>query len=116
MLLFKLGKKFIVERSIKMFTIIRDRDSGKAKQLMEIAIKNHGTILTQNKRALLVKAHSYGFENLNIIDYDDLRNGDYHLPDTPVYVHNGDKVLSWLLEKYYGIKIDGFSATLDENY
>lgn len=97
-----------------MLTIIGNRGSGKAKQLMEAAAKTNGTILTQNKRALYVKAHAYGYDNLNIIDYEDLRNPRIQIPDSPIYVHNGDKVLTWLLEKYYGISIAGFSATLEE--
>lgn len=97
-----------------MITIIRDRDSGKAKELFEIAEKNNYIILTQDKRTLEVKAHSYGYDDLQIIDYDDLKNDNYPF-GVKVLIHNGDKTLQWLMDYFYGINVIGFSATKGEN-
>ena len=97
-----------------MLTIIRDRDSGKAKQLLETARKNHYAILTQDKNAFSVKAHSYGFDDIQIIDYDDLKNDNYEYGGN-ILIHNGDKVLKWIFDYFYGINVKGFSATVGDN-
>ena len=97
-----------------MLTIIRDRDSGKAKQLLETARKNHCTILTQDKHTFEVKVHSYGFDDVQIIDIEDLKNDNYEY-DGDILVHNGDKMLEWLFDYFYGLNVKGFSATVQEN-
>ena len=97
-----------------MLTIIRDRDSGKARQLLEAARKQNCAILTQDKNAFSVKAHSYGFDDIQIIDYDDLKNDNYEYGGN-ILIHNGDKVLGWLFDYFYGINVKGFSATAMEN-
>ena len=97
-----------------MITIIRNRDSGKAKQLMEIARKNNCAIITQDKAAFEVKAHSYGYDDIQIYDYNDLKDDTYSFGEH-VLIHNGDKMLAWLLDYFYGIEVDGMSATCDEN-
>jgi hypothetical protein len=96
-----------------MITIIRDRDSGKAKEILELARKNNAFIITQDKRAFQVKAKSYGYGDIEIKDYDDLNNDNYTLA-RPAIIHNGDKMLQWLMDQYYGIDILGFSATKGE--
>ena len=95
-----------------MFTIIDVRGSGKTKKLLEVAREKHAIILTQDKRAFRVKAKSYGYENIKIIDYEDLENDDYDI-DEPILIHNADKVLDYLFDRYYGLKPIGFSATLE---
>lgn len=96
-----------------MKVIIRDRDSGKAQELLQYA-QNHGAaVITQNKRAFQVKAQSLGFNNMDIIDYEDLKCGNYDR-HRPIVVHNGDKFLQYLIEKDYGISIIGFTATTKE--
>lgn len=97
-----------------MITIIQNRGTGKAKKLLEIARENGATIITQDKRAFEVKAKSYGFSDVEILDYEDLENDNYTI-DKPVLVHNGDKFLEYLLDRYYGLNIIGFSATQEEN-
>lgn len=96
-----------------MLIIIRDRDSGKAKDILKAAHDRGAFIITQDKRAFQVKAKSYGYDDVNIIDYNDLDNDNYSL-NRPAIIHNGDKMLAWLLDHYYGIDIVGFSATKGE--
>lgn len=93
-----------------MKTIIRGRDSGKAKELLQYARENKASVITQNKKALKVKADSYNFYDVNIIDYNDLKNDEYDWR-APVVVHNADKMLYTLLDKYYGLTLIGFTAT-----
>ena len=96
-----------------MLTIIDVRGSGKTKKLLETAREKNALILTQDKRAFKVKAHSYGYDDINILDYEDLENDDYDLMK-PILVHNADKVSNYLFDRYYGLKPIGFSATLGE--
>lgn len=97
-----------------MLTIIRNRDSGKAHQLLETARKLNCPILTQDKAAFEVKAHSYGFDDIKILDYDDLKNDTYEYGGD-ILIHNGDKVLEWLFDYFYGVNVKGFSATVEES-
>lgn len=96
-----------------MLTIIRDRDSGKAKQLLEIARENHYTILTQDKHAFEVKARGYGFDDVEIIDIEDLKDDNYEYGGD-ILVHNGDEMLEWIFDYFYGLNVKGFSATAQE--
>ena len=93
-----------------MITIIQNRGTGKAKKLLKLARENGALIITQDKRAFKVKAHSYGYDDVKILDYEDLENDDYDLTQ-PVFLHNADKILDYLFDRYYGLKIIGFSAT-----
>lgn len=97
-----------------MITIINVRGSGKTKKLLEAAREKQAIILTQDKRAFKVKAHSYGYDDIQILDYEDLENDNYNL-DKPILIHNADKVLNYLFDRYYGLKPLGFSATMEEN-
>lgn len=96
-----------------MKTIIRNRDSGKSKELLEYAQAHNAAILTQNKRAFKVKADSLGFNNVTILDYQNLENDDYEWYKD-IVVHNGDKVLKELINKYYSLNVIGFTATEGE--
>lgn len=96
-----------------MITIIQNRGTGKAKKLLETAREKNATIITQDKRAFEVKAKSYGFSDVEILDYEDLEEDNYTI-DKPVLVHNGDKFLEYLLDRYYGLNIIGFSATQED--
>ena len=96
-----------------MKVIIRTRDSGKAKELLEYANEKGAAILTQNKRAFRVKADSLGFKDVEIIDYEDLRYDNYSL-DTPIVIHNADKAIQFFADKYYGVSVIGFTATQEE--
>lgn len=95
-----------------MLAIIRNRDTGKARQLLEAARENNAFIITQDKRAFQVKAHGYGFDDITIVDYQDMMSADYPA-NKAVMVHNGDKMLSWFLERF-GIELIGYTATVEE--
>ena len=96
-----------------MFILIDVRGSGKTKKLLELAREKNAIILTQDKRALKVKAKSYGYDDINVLDYEDLENDEYDLMK-PILIHNVDKVLDYLFDRYYGLKPIGFSATKEE--
>ena len=92
-----------------MDIIIGGRGTGKTKQLFETARRNGGVILAWNKRATQIKAHEYGYDNLEIVDYEDLHNDDFPL-GKKFYVLNGHKFLEWLMDRYYNIELGGFTA------
>ena len=96
-----------------MKTIIRDRDSGKAAELLKYAQAHGAAVITQNKRAFAVKAAALGFENIDILDYDDLKHENYD-QHKPIVIHNADKMLYWLICKDYGLETIGFTATAEE--
>ena len=95
-----------------MFTLIDVRGSGKTKKLLEAAREKNAIILTQDPRAFKVKAKSYGYDDILILDYEDLENDDYDLTK-PILIHNADKVLEYLFDRYYGLQPIGFSATME---
>lgn len=93
-----------------MITIIGNRGSGKSKELLAQARANNAIILTKDKRGFEVKKKSYGYEDVDILDYDDLENDDYNLT-RPILIHNVEHYLSYMSDRYYGLKVLGFSAT-----
>lgn len=96
-----------------MKAIIRGRDSGKAKELLAYARERNAAVLTQDKHTFKVKAAGYGYEDIKILDYQDLYSDNYNW-NTPIVVHNADKLLYYLLDKYYGLTTIGFTATIEE--
>ena len=96
-----------------MKAIIRGRDSGKAKELLAYARKHHAAVLTQDKHTFKVKAAGYGYDDIEILDSQDLHNDNYDW-QIPIVVHNGDKLLYTLMNKYYGLTVCGFTATIDK--
>ena len=93
-----------------MKTIIRSRDSGKAAELLTYAREHGAAVVTQNKRAFQVKASSLGYNDIEILDYEDLIHDNYD-ENKPVVIHNGDKCLFYLMDKFFGLSVIGFSAT-----
>ena len=96
-----------------MKVIIRGRDSGKAKELLAYAREHHAAVLTQDKHTFKVKAAGYGYDEIEILDYQDLYNDNYNW-NTPIVVHNADKLLYYLMDKYYGLTTIGFTLTIEE--
>lgn len=94
-----------------MITIIDKQETGKTKKLLTAAQKNNGIIVTQNKRAFEVKAKNLGFDDIEIIDYNDLNNMNYSFLK-PILIHNGDKMLHWLMQQNYHLDVIGFTATI----
>ena len=93
-----------------MKTIIRSRDSGKAVELLAYAREHGAAVVTQNKRAFKVKASSFGYDDVEILDYEDLIHDNYD-ENKPIVIHNGDKCLFYLIDKFFGLSVIGFSAT-----
>lgn len=94
-----------------MKVIARPVGTGKTRELMEAALEADGTIFTNNKRALRVKADAYGFDTLNIIDWDDLFAGNYD-PDKPIFVHKLEDIMEELFYSDYGLRLMGYSVAL----
>ena len=90
-----------------MKTIIRDRETGKARQLIEFAAENNAAVAAENPDAFKVKAASYGYPNVKIISWDEV---DSYVSAHKVVIHNADKFMQWI----YGLNLIGFSATLEE--
>ena len=70
-----------------MIKVIGPRGTGKTTKLFELARENNAMILTSNSRAMR--------EN--------------------VLVDNADDVLNCLINKFYSIKVIGYTATINEN-
>ena len=64
-----------------MKLIYDKRDSGKARRIFELAKEKDAIILTENARALRVKAKGYGYgDELQIVDLNDY-NPQNHFED-----------------------------------
>lgn len=96
-----------------MKIIARPLGTGKTKELMDEALEADGIILTTNKRALRVKAESYGFDSLEIIDINDLYEGNYD-EDKPLFVHKLEDVMEEYFRMEFGLTLAGFSVRMEE--
>ena len=95
-----------------MKVIARPVGTGKTKELMDAALEAGGTILTTNKRALAVKAQSYGFDDLDIIDLNDLLYGN--IDNTkPLFIHKLDDVAQEYLKADFHLDLRGFSVRIE---
>ena len=96
-----------------MYIIARPRGTNKTKELLEAANKVGGLVLTTDRRALRVKANSYGFEGLEIIDISDLLGG-YYDATRPLFIHKAQEVFKEYLQYDFDLKLTGLSVTLEE--
>lgn len=94
-----------------MIKIIGARNTGKTKQLLEAANKMQGTVLAENKEALKVKANSYGFYDVNIINYQDLIDGNYYY-GRPFFIQKAELFLETFAKKQ-GLDLQGITFTED---
>ena len=91
-----------------MKSIIRGRETGKARDLIAFAAKNNATIVTENPNAFKVKAESYGFSNIDVISWEEfILSVNF---EKKIVIHNIDKMMNW----FCGDNLIGFSATLEE--
>ena len=90
-----------------MKVIARPAETGKTRELLEYAAEHNGQVLTVEKRALQVKAQSYGID-VEIIDLNDLLEEDNY--DKYIYVHKLEDVTQELL----GYQIAGFSIRMED--
>ena len=74
-----------------MKVIARPMGTGKTRELLELAVKNNGQVLTTDKRALKVKADAYGI-NVPIFDLYDLLSDDNYDHDKIIYIHKIEEV------------------------
>lgn len=96
-----------------MKVIARPIGTGKTKELMDIALESDGIILTTNKRALSTKAQAYGFDNLEIVDWNDLLYGNYD-KEKPLFVHKLDDVMKEYFFKDFNLNLVGYSIAMGE--
>lgn len=96
-----------------MKIIARPLGTGKTKELMDAALEADGIILTTNKRALRVKAESYGFDSLEIIDINDLYEGNYD-ENKSLFVHKLEDVMEEYFRMEFGLELAGFSVRMEE--
>lgn len=96
-----------------MYTIIRERETGKAHDVLELARENDAIVVTPDDRAFRVKAHGYGYDDILIISYQDLKRGI--VPEKPLILHNLDKAINDIMQFSCGIEVPiiGFSATIN---
>ncbi len=97
-----------------MINIIGPRGSGKTIKLLQAAREKNNIILTSNSRALREKAKSLGYRDVEIIGFGDLDNDNFSL-GKDVLIDNIDSVCDYLLNKFYGLEIVGFSVTINED-
>lgn len=86
------------------------RDSGKAKEIFELAKETNSVIITPNSRGLRVKANSYGFSDLTIIEPEEIMGyaGENFI------LHNVDKIILNYFLRRYSSEVLGMSATITE--
>ena len=96
-----------------MKIIARPQGTQKTQELLATAYKAGGLVLTTDKRALRVKANSYGYEELAIIDIRDLIDG-YYDHERPLFIHKAQDVFAEYLKFDFGLKLEGFSITMEE--
>ena len=92
-----------------MKVIARPRGTKKSWELLKACSDNNGVVLTMNKRALQVKAESYGFNNIEIVDVNDVCTGS----DKPLYIYKADELLEALMADC-GYKLEGIMVTTEE--
>lgn len=75
-----------------MFKILcRNKDTGKTKELLNLAHKENATVITSSPRALKVKASSLGYNKINIINWQEFISND--LVGEKIIIDNAEEVL-----------------------
>lgn len=97
-----------------MKVIARPIGTGKTKELLLTAQTADGMVLTNNKRALQVKAQAYGIPGVLIVDWNDLIYRDANLNDKPLFVHKLDDVMKEYFWDDFGLKLEGYSIAMEE--
>ena len=96
-----------------MKVIARPVGTGKTKELMDAALEADGIILTTNKRALNEKAKAYGFDSLDIVEWNDLMYGNFD-NEKPLFVHKLDDVMQEYFWLTFGVKMEGYSVAMED--
>lgn len=74
-----------------MIKIIDKKSSGKTSRLLLLAKENKGIIVCSNPQAMRYKAKQYGFEDIQVISYEDFIKFNY--PEYTYYIDEIDKLL-----------------------
>lgn len=90
-----------------MKVIVRERETGKARQLVEYAAENNAIIAAENPDAFRVKAAAYGFPNVKVVNWQYIMTDDCN---KDFVIHNADKFLQWVFGKH----LIGYTATLED--
>lgn len=91
-----------------MKTIIGPRGSGKTKELLKFASDNGCAVFSPDARALYVKAHAYGYDNIEIYGFNDepVDSRKY-----PIVIHDVNKFVQ---QCFPTCVVKGFSATMED--
>lgn len=74
--------------------IISGRGTGKTKQLLNEAAKNHGTVICANPNAMWEKAKAYGIYGCNFVSYYDFINADALAPFGNFYIDELENLIA----------------------
>lgn len=96
-----------------MKVIARPVGTGKTKELMDAVVEADGMLLTTNKRALAAKAQAYGFDSIDIVDWNDLLYGDYD-KSKPLFVNKLDDAMAEYFKKDFELELCGYSVATEE--
>lgn len=96
-----------------MKVIARPVGTGKTKELMDAVVEADGMLLTTNKRALAAKAQAYGFDSIDIVDWNDLLYGDYD-KSKPLFVNKLDDAMVEYFKKDFELELCGYSVATEE--
>ena len=91
-----------------MYKIIDQRGTGKTNKLMSLVKENNGVLVCTNPEAMRVKAHAYGFDDIDIISDRDYWLDNYNL-HKKVFI---DELENFIYE--YDDNIYGYSLSLED--
>ena len=91
-----------------MYQIVGKRGSGKTTKCLERARKQDAVVLCENKRALRAKADSLGFQDVEIVEFSDMK---YTQRNQKVVIDEALLLFKNWLERAYSVKVDTMSFT-----
>ena len=89
-----------------MIRIIKGRDTGKTRELMEECAKNHGTFVCLNPHRMIEKSRAYGLTGFDIISYYDYidnpskKDSKYYIDELEEFIYtvsNGDNLSGYTI-------------------
>lgn len=91
-----------------MNQIVGKRGSGKTTKCLERARNQNAVVLCENKRALRAKADSLGFQDVEIVEFSDMK---YTQRNQKVVIDEALLLFKNWLERAYSVKVDTMSFT-----
>ena len=95
-----------------MIRIINKRGTGKTKRLLQLAKANNATFVCRDAKSMKLKAHEYGLDGVDIIDYYDALMRGYKPDSSGVFIDELDGFLCSIFG--YGGQVKGYSISEDE--